>query len=95
MVKSSLIAKIVSAHPSISPEHIQSAVNQLIELLATSLVQGQRIEIRGFGSFCLRPQAARAAHNPKTGQKIHTLDKYRVHFKPGKQLRDKVNQPNL
>jgi integration host factor subunit beta len=92
MTKSSLIAKIASSYPSFTSEQIHLAVNKLIEQLSLAIAQGQRIEIRGFGSFCLRHQAAREAHNPKTGEKINTLNKHRTHFKPGKKLRDRVNQ---
>ena len=55
------------------------------------LNNGGRIEIRGFGSFNLHFRPPRRAHNPKTGEKLVTNPKYAVHFKPGKELREKVN----
>jgi len=59
--------------------------------MSTILSQGGRIEIRGFGSFNLHFRPPRRAHNPKTGEKLVTNPKYAVHFKPGKELREKVN----
>jgi len=92
MIKSNLIEKIAARQTKYSNEYMGLAVNTLIELLADSLANGKRIEIRGFGSFCLHFQAERTAHNPKTKQKITTKGKYRTYFKPGKELRDRVNR---
>jgi integration host factor subunit beta len=92
MIKSDLIERITAKQSRGSPEDIAKAVNTLITLLADSLANGHRIEIRGFGSFSLHFQGERTAHNPKTRQKITTKGKYRSYFKPGKELRDKVNQ---
>jgi integration host factor subunit beta len=59
--------------------------------MSEALIQGKRIEIRGFGSFSLHFRPPRRAHNPKTGQKVVTEAKYSPHFKPGKELRERVN----
>lgn len=91
MIKSDLIEKIAAKHMEYSSEQIASAVNSIIEIMADVLARGERIEIRGFGSFSLHYQTERKAHNPKTGEKIITPGKYRPHFKPGKELRDRVN----
>lgn len=91
MKKSSLIEKLTLKYPQYATGDITSAINKLINLMADSLANGKRIEIRGFGSFSLHFQAARTAHNPKTGEKIATKNKYRPHFKPGKELRARVN----
>ncbi|MCL4141045.1 UNVERIFIED_CONTAM: hypothetical protein GTU68_027860 [Idotea baltica] len=64
----------------------------MIEQLSSALVDGSRIEIRGFGSFSLHYRAPRIAHNPKTGEIINLAEKYVPHFKPGKELRDRVNK---
>ncbi|MDF2867527.1 MAG: integration host factor subunit beta [Gammaproteobacteria bacterium] len=92
MIKSNLIEKIAAKQTKYSSEYMGVAVNKLIELLTDSLANGERIEIRGFGSFCLHFQSERMAHNPKTKQKITTKGKYRTYFKPGKELRDRVNR---
>jgi integration host factor subunit beta len=60
-----------------------------------TLSKGGRVEVRGFGSFCLHYQARRNAHNPKTGEKVIAPPRYRVHFKPGKELRNRVNRAKV
>ena len=60
--------------------------------MSDSLIKGRRIEIRGFGSFSLHYRPPRNAHNPKTGERVVTVAKYSPHFKPGKGLRDLINQ---
>ncbi|MDR3477754.1 MAG: integration host factor subunit beta [Gammaproteobacteria bacterium] len=91
LIKSQLIAEI-SQHLSHLPEKdIALSVNSIIEQMSEKLSQGGRIEIRGFGSFCLHYRPPRKAHNPKTGEKLVTQPKYAVHFKPGKELREHVN----
>lgn len=94
MVKSELINKIAEEYDSLSVRDIELAVNQVIEKLCSSLEQGGRIEVRGFGSFCLHYRPPRRAHNPKTGEKVITEGKYTPHFKPGKDLREQVNNMN-
>lgn len=91
MVKSELIARIANKHPHLSTRDVEFAVNQIIECMSTTLSQGERIEIRGFGSFSLHYRPPRNAHNPKTGEKVATVGKYVPHFKPGKELRERVN----
>lgn len=72
-------------------KEIALAVNTLIKQMSDTLSQGGRIEVRGFGSFCLHFRPPRRAHNPKTGEKLITQPKYAVHFKPGKEVREQVN----
>lgn len=66
------------------------AVRKLIEVMTASLSTGERIEIRGFGSFSLRYHPERTARNPKTGEKVRVSGKYVPHFKPGKELKNRV-----
>lgn len=91
MIKSELISAIASQQHNLPAEDIELAVNQIITTLSEAISQGQRIEIRGFGSFKLNYRAPRQAHNPRTGVKLITPAKYSPHFKPGKELRDRVN----
>ena len=70
---------------------IEQSVNFILEHISDTLVSGDRVEIRGFGSFSLRYRAPRLGRNPKTGQSVGLAGKYVPHFKPGKILRDKVN----
>ena len=72
-------------------KEIALAVNTLIKQMSDTLSHGGRIEVRGFGSFCLHFRPPRRAHNPKTGEKLITQPKYAVHFKPGKEVREQVN----
>ncbi len=91
LIKSQLIAEIGSRLPHLAEKDIALAVNTIIEQMSDVLSRGGRIEIRGFGSFCLHYRPPRKAHNPKTGEKLVTNPKYAVHFKPGKELREQVN----
>jgi integration host factor subunit beta len=91
LIKSQLIAELSKELPHLPEKDITLAVNSIIEQMSTVLSNGGRIEIRGFGSFCLHYRPPRKAHNPKTGEKLVTEPKYAVHFKPGKELREQVN----
>ena len=73
---------------SLSEQIVKIILGKMID----SLHHGDRIEIRGFGSFELRHRAARLARNPKTGEKTMTEDRYAIHFKPGKEMKDRVNR---
>ncbi len=91
MIKSELIAKLVEQLRDVPEKNIADSVNHIIEQMGSSLSNGRRIEIRGFGSFSLHYRPPRNAHNPKTGDKVITQAKYSPHFKPGKALRERVN----
>ena len=70
---------------------VHSAVNTILDAIANALVNGERIEIRDFGSFQLNQRPPRVARNPKTGEKVNIPTKYVPHFKAGKELRQRVN----
>lgn len=91
LIKSQLIAEMSKELSHIPEKDIALAINSMVEHMSNILSNGGRIEIRGFGSFCLHYRPPRKAHNPKTGEKLVTNPKYAVHFKPGKELREKVN----
>ena len=92
MVKSELIAKIANVQDSLPLKDVELSVNHILECMSNALGRGERIEIRGFGSFSLHYRPPRKAHNPKTGARVHTEAKYTPHFKPGKELRERVNE---
>lgn len=92
MTKSELIERIAAEQNQLSPKDVELAVKTMIEQMSESLAQGSRIEIRGFGSFSLHYRAPRIGRNPKTGESVGLAGKYVPHFKPGKALRDRVNQ---
>lgn len=91
MVKSELIMQIAEKQNHLSIKDIEMSVNNIVDCMSDSLGDGHRIEIRGFGSFSLHYRPSRKAHNPKTGARVYTAAKYTPHFKPGKDLRDRVN----
>lgn len=91
MTKSELIEIIATQQEQLPPKDVETAVKMILERMAQSLVNNQRIEIRGFGSFSLHYRAPRVGRNPKTGESVELAGKYVPHFKPGKQLRDGVN----
>jgi len=92
MTKSELIEKIAISQDQLPPRDVEQAVRMILERMANALVSKQRIEIRGFGSFSLHYRAPRTGRNPKTGDSVTLSGKYVPHFKPGKNLRDRVNQ---
>jgi integration host factor subunit beta len=91
MTREDLIRSLVDKQVHISYKVMSAAIKQLVELMVSELSKGTRIEVRGFGSFALRYRAPRLARNPKTGEKLQTNFKYAVHFKPGKELKERVN----
>jgi integration host factor subunit beta len=91
MTKSELIEKISSSQDQLPPKDVELAVRMILERMAMTLSSNQRIEIRGFGSFSLHYRAARVGRNPKTGDAVDLRGKYVPYFKPGKELRSKVN----
>lgn len=91
MIKSELIERIAARMTHLPEKQVADGLNKLIDLMSEALISGQRIEIRGFGSFSLHYRPPRNAHNPKTGEKVVTEAKYSPHFKPGKELRERVN----
>jgi integration host factor subunit beta len=91
LIKSQLIGELSKHFPHLPEKDIALSVNHIIDHMSDTLSQGGRIEIRGFGSFNLHFRPPRRAHNPKTGEKLITNPKYAAHFKPGKEMREKVN----
>lgn len=92
MIKSQLIAGLAAKMTHLPEQQVTDGINHMLELMSHSLISGGRIEIRGFGSFSLHDRPPRHAHNPKTGEKITTEAKQTPHFKPGKHLRELVDQ---
>lgn len=91
MTKSELIEQISARHNQLSAKDIELAVKAIINYMTDVLSDGGRIEIRGFGSFSLHYREPRTGRNPKTGEPVVLSGKYVPHFKPGKELRDRVN----
>ena len=91
MTKSELIELLSKQQPQLKADDVDLAVKTILEMMSTSLAEGNRIEIRGFGSFSLHYRPARTGRNPKTGEAVELSGKHVPHFKPGKELRDRVN----
>ncbi len=91
LTKSELIKAISGADSQFSSDDTELAVNTILKQFINALIAGERIEIRGFGSFYLMYQPPRNGRNPKTGKRMTISEKYRVHFKPGASLRSLVN----
>lgn len=91
MIKSELVSTLIDRLKDTSEKKISDSVSLIIDSMSEALSKGQRIEIRGFGSFSLHFRPPRNAHNPKTGDKVITEPKYSPHFKPGKDLKERVN----
>lgn len=91
MTKSELIERIVSRQSQLSAKDVELAVKTIIEQMSQTLAAGERIEIRGFGSFSLHYREPRQGRNPKTGETVELSGKYVPHFKPGKEMRERVN----
>ena len=92
MTKSELIEILSRKRSDILYKDVEQAVKTLLEQMSESLASGERIEIRGFGSFSLHFRPPRVGRNPKTGDAVTLVGKYVPHFKPGKELRERVNE---
>jgi integration host factor subunit beta len=91
MTKSELIEILSRRQAHLKADDVDMAVKTLLEMMSNALTEGERIEIRGFGSFSLHFRPPRLGRNPKTGDSVALPGKYVPHFKPGKELRDRVN----
>ena len=91
MTKSELIETILSRQSQLSSKDVELAVKTILEHMSQALASGERIEIRGFGSFSLHFREPRRGRNPKTGDSVELKGKNVPHFKPGKDLRERVN----
>jgi len=91
MTKSELISKLAMRYPQLVTKDAELAVKTILDAMGASLSQGERIEIRGFGSFSLNYRPPRIGRNPKTGGKVNVPEKYVPHFKAGKELRERVD----
>ena len=91
MTKSELITRLAERYPQLVAKDAEFAVTAILEAMTMSLVSGQRIEIRGFGTFKINYRPSRTGRNPKSGEKVTVLEKYVPHFKAGRKLRERVD----
>ena len=91
MTKSELIARLAARFPQLVAKDADYAVKMVLDAMSDALARGDRIEIRGFGSFALNYRPPRVGRNPKSGDKVQVPEKYVPHFKPGKEMRERVD----
>ena len=91
MTKSELIDRLAAQFPQLVAKDAELAVKMILDAMAESLAKGERIEIRGFGSFGLNYRPPRTGRNPKSGERVQVPEKHVPHFKAGKELRERVD----
>ena len=91
MTKSELIARLAQRYPQLVAKDAEFAVKMVLDAMSGALLEGNRIEIRGFGSFGLNDRPPRVGRNPKSGEKVQVPEKFVPHFKAGKELRERVD----
>lgn len=94
MTKSELISSLAARYPQLVVKDAELSVKMILDAMAESLSKGQRIEIRGFGSFDLNYRPSRIGRNPKSGERVNVAEKYVPHFKAGKEMRERVDHKN-
>lgn len=92
MTRSELIASLAKRFPQLVVKDIEISVREVLDRMSNALAGGDRIEIRGFGSFALNYRPTRIGRNPKSGAQVCVPAKFIPHFKPGKELRERVDQ---
>lgn len=92
MTKSELIELLARRQPHLKTDDVDLAVRALLQMMGGALASGQRIEIRGFGSFSLHYRPPRTGRNPRTGETVSLPGRHVPHFKPGKELRERVSE---
>lgn len=91
MTRSDLIGALSARFPQLMTKDAEFAVKEILDAIQNALVEGNRVEIRGFGSFALNYRPPRIGRNPKTGEKVSVPGKYVPHFKAGKELRERIS----
>jgi integration host factor subunit beta len=91
MTRSELIDALAQRFPRLIKTDADIAVTEILGAIARTLIEGRRVEIRGFGTFALNYRPPRVGRNPKTGERVDVPAKYTPHFKPGKELRERVD----
>ena len=91
MNKSQLIMRLAAQNPHLVHREVERIVNAIFETISAALARGDRIELRGFGSFAVKEHAPRVGRNPRTGETIHVAAKLHPNFRSGKELRRRIN----
>ena len=91
MIRSELIALIAKDQPDLAPPEVEQIVSHVFEAMAGQLADGGRVELRGFGTFTTRARDGRTGRNPRTGEPVEVDAKRVPYFKPGKEMRARLN----
>jgi len=91
MIRSELLQSLAADNPELRPEEIEQVVDLFFDEITQRLAEGGRVELRGFGTFSTRQRAARTGRNPRTGESVEVPAKKVPYFKPGKEVRERLN----
>lgn len=91
MIRSELVQSLLDEHRTLNPREVEAIVTTFFDTITERLAEGGRVEIRGFGAFSTRPRDARVGRNPRTGETVDVCAKRVPYFKPGKEMRARLN----
>lgn len=91
MIRSELVQKLCADHPDLTTREIERVVTAVFDAITNQLQNGGRVELRGFGAFSTRERDARKGRNPRTGETVDVAAKRVPYFKPGKEMRERLN----
>ena len=91
MIRSELVQSLLEEHRTLSPREVETIVSTFFDTITMRLAQGGRVEIRGFGAFSTRQRDGRKGRNPRTGESVEVAEKRVPYFKPGKDMRQRLN----
>ena len=91
MIRSELVQKLCLDFPDLTQREIESVVSAFFDSITDQLAQGGRVELRGFGAFSTRKRDSRVGRNPRTGESVQVNAKRVPYFKPGKEMRERLN----
>jgi integration host factor subunit beta len=95
MIKSELIEKLAEGNPHLLQRDVVKVVNVIFDEITAALTRGDRVELRGFGAFSVKHRPSRTGRNPRTGDQVDVTEKFVPYFKTGKELRSRLNPPEL
>ena len=91
MIKSELVQRIATQNPHLYQRDVENIVNAILNEITAALARGDRVELRGFGAFSVKHRPARTGRNPRTGASVDVSAKRVPYFKPGKEMRERLN----
>ncbi len=92
MTRSELITRLSKRYPHLYQRDIETLVSTIFDDISNTLIEGGRVELRGFGAFSIRRRDSRKARNPKNGQEVNIGERYAIYFRTGKELRERINK---